>query len=70
MEDSKVFIIAATIVVLSVIASITLYNVNENNNLARNLDNIAGKGIDPIAVRCAYSPEKTTCLVYASGARK
>lgn len=70
MEDNKVFIIAATIVVLSVIGSVAFYNVNENNNMARNLDNVAGKGIDPIAVRCAYSPEKTTCIVYAAGAKK
>lgn len=70
MEDNKVFIIAATIVVLSVIGSVAFYNVNENNNMARNLDNVAGKGIDPIAVRCAYSPDKTTCIVYAAGAKK
>lgn len=70
MEESKVFIIAATIVVLSIISSVAFYNVNENNNLARNLDNIAGKGIDPIAIRCAYSPDKTMCIVYSAGAKK
>lgn len=70
MEDSKVFIIAATIVVLSIISSVAYYNVNENNNLARNLDNIAGKGIDPLAVRCAYSPEKIACVAYAAGSKK
>lgn len=70
MEDSKVFIIAAAIVTLSSIISVTYYNVNENNNLARNLDNIAGKGIDPLAVRCAYSPDKMSCVVYAAGSKK
>lgn len=70
MNDTKVYIIAGTIVVLSIISSIAFYNVNENNNLARNLDNIAGKGIDPIAVRCAYSPDRTMCVVYSAGVKK
>jgi len=69
--DKTVLIISVAIVLLSAIVSLGYYNVVQNNNMARNLDNIAGKGIDPVAVRCAYaSSSDTICVVYAATGKK
>lgn len=69
--DKTVLIISVAIVLVSGIASLGYYNVVQNNNMARNLDNIAGKGIDPVAVRCAYAGSSDTiCTVYAASGKK
>lgn len=69
--DKTILIISVSIVLLAVIASLGYYNVNQNNNMARNLDNIAGKGIDPVAVRCAYANSSDTiCIAYAASGKK
>ena len=69
--DKTILIISVSIVLLAVIASLSYYNVNQNNNMARNLDNIAGKGIDPVAVRCAYANSSDTiCIAYAASGKK
>ena len=71
MEDNKIFIISAAIVVLSLIAAVGYYNINQTNSMARNLDNIAGKGIDPLSVRCAYANSTDTiCIAYAAASKK
>jgi len=34
--------------------------------MERNIESAIVKGIDPIAVRCAYKAESTMCAVYAA----
>ena len=67
----EIWVISVSIVLLAVIGALSYYNVNQNNNMARNLDNIAGKGIDPVAVRCAYANSSDTiCIAYAASGKK
>lgn len=69
--DKTILVISVSIVLLAVIGALSYYNVNQNNNMARNLDNIAGKGIDPVAVRCAYANSSDTiCIAYAASGKK
>jgi len=69
--DKTILVISVSIVLLAVIGALSYYNVNQNNNMARNLDNIAGKGIDPLSVRCAYANSSDTiCIAYAASGKK
>ena len=69
--DKTILVISVSIVLLAIIGALSYYNVNQNNNMARNLDNIAGKGIDPVAVRCAYANSSDTiCIAYAASGKK
>jgi hypothetical protein len=59
----------ATIVVLisaTLIASITYYNIKRDEALKSSIESAIVKGIDPMAVRCAYGASDSVCLVYAA----
>ncbi len=59
----------ATIVVLitsTLIASVTYYNIKRDEALKSSIESAIVKGIDPMAVRCAYGASDSVCLVYAS----
>jgi len=59
----------ATIVVLisaTLIASITYYNIKRDDALKSSIESAIVKGIDPMAVRCAYGASDSVCLVYAA----
>jgi hypothetical protein len=59
----------ATIVVLitaTLIASVTYYNIKRDEALKSSIESAIVKGIDPMAVRCAYGASDSVCLVYAA----
>jgi len=59
-------LVCITIVVVSVIISGYLSNINDRNNMAKNMDTAIQKGIDPISVKCAYATQADNlCMVYA-----
>lgn len=66
MTNENVFIVAILLSVLALIGSFT-YNKNaELKSMERNIESAIVKGIDPLAVRCAYGDSSWICMQYAS----
>ena len=66
MNDS-IFTVSCLIGVIALISSITFYHYSELKSVERNVESAIVKGIDPIAVRCAYAPERdVVCVAYAA----
>ena len=64
-------IVSVAIVVVSIIGSIAMYNVNDRNNMAKNIDSAIQRGVDPISVKCSYETGSTsTCIAYAIGQKR
>ena len=66
MNEAKLFVICGTIVVMSAIVSIGFYNLQKDRLMSANIENGIVKGIDPIAIKCAYDSNGTMCMVYAA----
>lgn len=60
-------IVCATFLIGGTIAGLLFYNINDRNNMAKNLETAMSKGIDPLSVKCAYDGYSTVCAVYAAG---
>jgi len=59
-----------TIVAVSIIISFYLSNINDRNNMSKNMDSAIQRGIDPISVKCAYATQTDNlCMVYALKAK-
>jgi hypothetical protein len=66
-NDVDSFSICATIIILSCIIAITIYNVHENILKSQNMESAITKGIDPLSVRCSYAnPQDLICVSYSS----
>lgn len=66
MNDS-VFTISVTSIVISLIGALLFYNLAQLNAIEKNVETAIAKGIDPIAVRCAYANERdVVCVAYAA----
>jgi len=62
-----VFTISVLIAVVSIVFSITYYNYSELKSVEKNVESAIVKGIDPIAVRCAYAAQSdNVCIAYAA----
>lgn len=66
MGNQMVFIVAVLIGVLSLIGSIAYTKNAELKSMERNIESAIVKGIDPLAVRCAYGDSTWICMQYAS----
>ena len=66
MENDKVFILAILIGFLSVVGACSFNQYAELKSMERNIESAIVKGIDPIAVRCAYKSQDPICSIYAS----
>ena len=65
----RVFVISVLIGIMTLIGSITFYKYNELQAIRSNIESAIVKGIDPIAVRCAYASERdVVCVAYAANA--
>jgi hypothetical protein len=63
--------ICITLAFIALIGSITFYHYNELQVIKSNVESAIVKGIDPIAVRCAYANERDTiCVSYAASASR
>jgi hypothetical protein len=70
MKTENIFIICATLSILAIVSAVTYHNTNELKSIERNVESAIVKGIDPIAVRCAYENNSTNvCVAYASTKR-
>jgi pyruvate/oxaloacetate carboxyltransferase len=64
-------IVCITIAACSIIVGGFLYNINDRNNMAKNIDAAIQKGVDPISVKCSYESSPTsTCIAYAMALKK
>jgi hypothetical protein len=71
MKTENIFIISATLSLLAIVGAITYHNSNELKSIERNVESAIVKGIDPIAVRCAYESNSTNvCVAYASSPKR
>lgn len=69
--EAMTFIVCVTLVICSVIVGTFLYNINDRNNMAKNIEAAIQKGVDPISVKCSYETNPTsTCIAYAMGTKK
>jgi hypothetical protein len=65
--NDNVFTVSFLIAIVSFIGSITFYKYNELKSVERNVESAIVKGIDPVAVRCAYAGERdVVCVAYAA----
>lgn len=65
-SDIVTFIVCASLIILTAIVSVTFYNYNEGMNISRNIESAISKGIDPVAVKCAYENySSNTCVAYS-----
>ena len=64
-------IVCVMILALAGIISVSLNYINDRNNMAKNIEAAIAKGVDPIAVKCAYETNPTaTCISYALNVKK
>lgn len=67
MNDNNIFVVSFLIAFISLISAIGYYQVAELKSVERNVQSAIEKGIDPIAVRCAYANDRdVVCVAYAA----
>lgn len=67
MKTENLLIVSIVISVLAGITAITYNNQLTVKSMERNIESAIVKGIDPIAVKCAYeSHSSNLCIAYAS----
>lgn len=67
MSESLTIIVCGTIIAISMIFGITVYNLEENNLKSQNIEQAIAKGLDPLSVRCSYAnSQDLLCVAYAS----
>ena len=65
--NDRVFIISVLVGVVTLIGSVTFSEYNQLNAMKSNIESAIVKGIDPVAVRCAYASERDViCVAYAA----
>jgi hypothetical protein len=66
MSEKTSLHIGLCLVVMTALSCVTYYYDNQNKAIKSNIESAIVKGIDPVAVRCAYSGERDNiCLAYA-----
>jgi hypothetical protein len=59
--------ISITVVLLSIVAAICWYGLNDRRLMAANIENAIAKGIDPLTVRCSYAKsDDIVCIAHAA----
>ena len=65
--NDNVFVGCVTLAIVTLICSVTFYQYSELKSVERNVESAIVKGIDPVAVRCAYANERdVVCVAYAA----
>lgn len=63
----KLAIVCITIVVVSSIIGLSVYQINDRVLMARNIQEGIDKGIDPMSVRCSYvKGDDPICIAFAT----
>jgi hypothetical protein len=66
MTERNLLVICATIVLMTAIGSVGFYNLQKDRLMSANIENGIVKGVDPIAIKCAYDSNGSMCMVYAA----
>jgi len=65
--SNDLIVVAVTIVLLSIVAAVGFYELNDRKLMAANIENAISKGIDPLTVRCSYAKDyDTICIAHAA----
>ena len=65
--DLITVVVCIAIVCVAMIAGITVYSMNDRNNMAKNIEAAITKGMDPLAVKCSYETQPgAICITYAA----
>jgi hypothetical protein len=65
-KEFTTLMVCITIAVCSTIAAYTIYNINDRNNMSKNIESAIQKGINPISVKCAYETNaNAVCIAYS-----
>ena len=66
-KEGMAIIIGGVLVAITAATCITFYNYQELQAMKSNIESAIVKGIDPVAVRCAYASERdVVCVAYAA----
>jgi len=66
MTERNLFVICTTVVLMTAISSIAYYNLQKDRLMSANIENGIVKGVDPVAIKCAYDSQGTMCMLYAA----
>jgi hypothetical protein len=70
-KDLITICISVVIVLTTAIIGAIVYNTNDRNNMARNIEAAIAKGVDPLSVKCAYETNSNPiCITYAATTKK
>ena len=70
-KDILTLAISVVIVLCTAIIGAIVYNVNDRNNMAKNIEAAIAKGVDPLSVKCAYETSPNPiCITYAATTKK
>ncbi len=65
-KDLITICVSVSIVVCTAIIGAVIFNINDRNNMAKNIEAAIVKGVDPLSVKCAYEiGTNPTCITYA-----
>lgn len=59
-------LVAVTISIISIVIGVVFYNVKQTESMQSNIESAIVKGIDPVAVKCAYGHADSVCAVYVA----
>lgn len=71
--NSNIITITVCIMIMAMtgIIAVSFNYVNDRNNMAKNIEAAIAKGVDPLAVKCAYETNPTaTCITYGLNTKK
>ena len=70
-KDLLTICISVIVVIITAIIGGLVYNVNDRNNMATNIESAINRGVDPLSVKCAYETgSNPICITYAATIRK
>jgi hypothetical protein len=69
--NNNVWTLSVLIGVLSIVGAVTFYHYSALKSMENNIATAVAKGIDPLAVRCAYgNSHDNICIAYAVTVKK
>jgi hypothetical protein len=64
-KESLAFIVGVVLIAVTAIGCATYYHHYKTQAMQSNIESAIVKGIDPLAVRCAYEQGDNVCIAYA-----
>ena len=66
-KDLITICVSVIIVVCTAIIGAVIFNINDRNNMAKNIEAAITKGVDPLSVKCAYeTTSNPVCITLAA----